>query len=121
VNRIDRSSGLVYVVSSRCGTRLWEPGACLDHRIRVSGGLRFLRVNVYPGESGGRLVALIAHELQHALEVLSDQTVTTQQDVEKLYEQIGRKRLASGNFETDAAQRVQDAVLREAHERARAR
>src|SRR4051812_43045856 len=58
MDRIDSLPGLVYVVWSRCGTRLWEPGACLDHRVTVSGGVRFLRVNIYPGESGERLLAL---------------------------------------------------------------
>jgi hypothetical protein len=118
VNRIDRLSGFVYVVWSRCGTRQGEPDACLDHRLSVSGGIRFLRVNIYPGASGERLLALIAHELQHALEVLSDDSVTSQEEVEKLYERIGI-RGAAGNFETAAAQGVQGAVYREARERAR--
>jgi len=118
VNRIDSLSGLVYVVWSRCGTRLWEPDACLDHRIGGGGGFRFLRVNIYPGASGERLLALIAHELQHALEVLSDDNVTSQEDVVKLYERIGTKG-AAGNFESTAAQRVQGAVYREARERPR--
>jgi hypothetical protein len=121
MNRIDSLSGLVYVVWSRCGTRLWEPSACLDHRVAVSGGVRFLRVNIYPGESGERLLALIAHELQHALEVLSDNNATSQKNVAKLYERIGLKRRAADNFETEAAGRVQDAVYREARERARTR
>jgi hypothetical protein len=118
VNRIDSLSGFVYVVWSRCGTRHGEPDACLDHRLSVSGGFRFLRVNIYPGASGERLLALIAHELQHALEVLSDDNVTSQEEVEKLYERIGIKG-AAGSFETAAAQRVQGAVYREARERAR--
>jgi len=118
VHRIDRLSGFVYVVSSRCGTRGWEPDACLDHRIGISGGFRFLRVNISPGASGERLLALIAHELQHALEVLSDDNVTSQEEVAKLYERIGIKGLA-GSFESAAAQRVQGAVYREARERAR--
>jgi hypothetical protein len=121
MNRIDSLSGFVYVVWSRCGTRLWEPGACLDHHVAVSGGVRFLRVNIYPGESGERLLALIAHELQHALEVLSDNNATSQENVAKLYERIGLKRRAADNFETEAAGRVQDAVYREARERARTR
>jgi hypothetical protein len=115
VNRLDRSSGIVHVVFSRCGTRLWEPAACLDHRIVVSGSVRYLRVNIYPGESGAKLLALIAHELQHALEVLSNHTIATAEDVEKLFEAIGTKG-RSGSFETEAALRVQDAVYREARE-----
>ena len=113
MTRIDRSPGLVYVVSSRCLTRVSQPSACMDHNIRTSGGFRFLRVNIRPGESGPRLLALIAHELQHALEVLADETVTTLEDVERLYQRIGSKR-RSGSFETDAALRMQDTVYREA-------
>jgi hypothetical protein len=79
----------------------------------VSGGFRFLRVNIYPGESGARLVALIGHELQHAVEVLSDESATSQEDVAKLFERIGIQRKSSNNFETEDAQRVEDAVYRE--------
>jgi hypothetical protein len=113
VDRLDRAPGLVYVVSSRCLTRVSQPAACMDHNIRVSGGFRFLRVNIRPGESGPRLLALIAHELQHALEVLSDCAVTTVEDVERLYKRIGTKQ-RSGTFETEAALRMQDTVYREA-------
>lgn len=120
VTRIDRASGFVYVVSSRCVTRGWEPRACLDHHIRVSGGVRFLQVNVHPSESGARLLALIAHELQHALEVLSDETITTLEDVERLYRRIGEDQ-GSGIVETAAALRVEGLVFREARAWLRAR
>ena len=116
VARLDQTSGLVHLVSSRCLTRVSEPRACLDHNIRVSGGFRFLRVNVHPSESGVTLLALIAHELQHALEILADDSIMTFEDVEKLYERIGTKR-RSGTVETEAALCVQDVVLREARSR----
>jgi hypothetical protein len=103
-------------VSSRCVTRRWEPGACLDHRVHTSAGFRILRVNIAPGESGARLVALIAHELQHAVEVLSEKSATSQEEVTKLFERIGMKRRSAANFETDAAERVQAAVYREARD-----
>jgi predicted Zn-dependent protease len=87
----------------------------------VSGGFRFLRVNIYPGASGERLLALIAHELQHALEVLSDESVTSLAGVQELYQRIGAKRREADNFETEAAQRVQDRVYREARAQTRHR
>jgi hypothetical protein len=120
VARLDQASGLVFLVSSRCVTRVSQPRACLDHNIRVTGGLRFLRVNVHPSESGATLLAVIAHELQHALEILSDETITSLEAVEKLYERIGRK-VRSGTVETEAAQAVQDAVYREARAWSRGR
>lgn len=57
VDRIDRASGIVHLVSARCVARTWEPRACLDHHIRVSEGFRYLRVHVHPTESGATLLA----------------------------------------------------------------
>jgi hypothetical protein len=116
VNRIERTSGLVHIVSARCVTQTWEARACLNHNIRVNAGFRFLRVHVHPSESGLMLLALIAHELQHAFEVLSDDMIGTPENVEWLYQRIGTK-ARSGIVETDAALRMQDIVLREARER----
>lgn len=120
VEGIDNASGIVHVVYSRCLTRAWQPRACLDHNIRVSAGYRFLRVNIHPGESGATLLGLVAHELQHALEVLADDTVTTSEHVERLYERIGTTR-RSGGVETEAALQVQDRVYREARASSRGR
>jgi hypothetical protein len=115
VLHIDRLPGLVYVVASQCGAR-WELAACLDHRVQVRGGYRFLRVNMPPGEPVHRQLPLLAHELQHALEVLSDESAISLDSVAQLYERIGVRRPGAGVFETDAARRVQDAVYREVRE-----
>jgi hypothetical protein len=112
VSQIDQLSGLVFVVASQCG-KLSELSACLDHDVRERGGFRYLRVNMLPGEPEARQLPLLAHELQHALEVLSDESATSQENVAKLYERIGRRLPGVGNFETDAALRVQKAVVRE--------
>jgi hypothetical protein len=118
VRRIDRLPGLVYVVASQCGTQSGL-SACLDHRVQMRGGYRFLRINMLPGEPEHRLLPLLAHELQHALEVLSDESASSLATVAKLYERIGVPRPGVGNFETDAARRVQDTVYREIHEHRR--
>ena len=115
VLHIDRLPGLVYVVPSQCGTRS-ELAACLEHSVQVRGGYRFLRVNMTPGEPEHRQLPLLAHELQHALEVLSDESATSLDGVAKLYERIGVRRPGAGVFETDAARRVQDLVNREVRE-----
>jgi hypothetical protein len=112
VDQIDRLPGLVYLVSSRCGAKSMLR-ACLDHNVRARGDYRFLRVNITPNESGSRLIALVAHELQHAVEVLSDDSATSQDGVTGLYERIARKRTRAGVFETDAALATQTAVMRE--------
>ena len=66
-----------------------------------------------PGEPEARQLRLLAHELQHALEVLSDETATSQESVARLYQRIGMRRSGVGNFETDAALRVQKEVARQ--------
>jgi hypothetical protein len=112
VRQIDRLPALVYVVASQCGTQA-ALSACLDHRVQMRGGYRFLRINMLPGEPEHRQLPLLAHELQHALEVLSDESATTLERVAKLYERIGIRQSGVGNFETGAARRVQDIVCRE--------
>jgi hypothetical protein len=112
VCQIDRMNGLVYVVASRCGS-LSKLAACLDHDVHVRGGIRYLRVNMLSGEPESRQLPLLAHELQHAREVLSDESATSRESVGRLYERIGVRRPGVGNFETDAAQQVQKAVDKE--------
>jgi hypothetical protein len=112
VCQVDHENGLVHVVASQCGS-LSGLAACLDHDVHVRGGIRYLRINMLPGEPETRQLPLLAHELQHALEVLSDESATSQEGVARLYERIGVRRPGVGNFETDAALRVQRAVARE--------
>ena len=111
VSRIDQLPGLVYLVPSRCGA-LSGLSACMDHDVKVRGGYRFLRVNVMPGDPAFRQLPLLAHELQHALEVLSDDSAMCQETVAQLYERIGVPK-GMGNFETEAALRVQETVVNE--------
>jgi len=120
VHHINRLPGFVYVVASRCGARP-ALSACLDHNVQLRGGYRFLRVNLLPAEPENRQLPLLAHELQHALEVLSDESAISPEGVAKLYERIGERRPGAGNFETEAARRVQDAVYRELREYRRRR
>ncbi|HEY7173248.1 MAG TPA: hypothetical protein VH417_20490 [Vicinamibacterales bacterium] len=112
VVHIDQLPALVYVVASQCGTRA-TLSACLDHGVQTRGGYRFVRINMLPGEPEYRQLPLLAHELQHALEVLSDESAASPETVAKLYERIGVRQPGVGNFETDAARRVQETVCRE--------
>jgi hypothetical protein len=118
VKEIDRLPGLVQVTASQCGARS-KLSACLDHHVQVAGGYRFLRINMLPSEPEYRRLPLLAHELQHALEVLSDESATSLETVAKLFERIGERRPGVGNFETEAALRVQVTVTREMREHRR--
>ncbi len=117
VDRIVAHKGMVLVH--------WAPGltagldACLLHEIVVtSNGGRVLWVLVKHNEPSDRLVALLAHELQHVLEVL-DAGVSDGADMEELFQRVGWRTGSHGLtrrlpiYETDAAHAVQERVKRE--------
>ena len=76
VAAIDATNGIVYVESGQCP---YGSQACLAHSIQVAGPHRILRVvlNTRRGREG--LIGAIGHELQHAMEVLSEPGITTTQ------------------------------------------
>ena len=66
---------------------------------------RFIRITLAPDSNPDDLAALLAHELQHALE-MAHAGVATSDDVRRLYRTIGEDRSAYVSFETAAAQEV---------------
>lgn len=73
---------------------------------------RYVRVTVRADLRRPQLVAMIAHELQHAVEVAGDPTVVDDTSLDALYERIGFHN-ASGTHETHAARMIEARVLRE--------
>jgi hypothetical protein len=75
VAAVEASNGIVHVQSGRCSGGVV---ACLPIWMTSSGGNRFMRivVDLKRIDSDGRLLGAIGHELQHAIEVLSDRFVT---------------------------------------------
>jgi hypothetical protein len=65
---------------------------------------RYLRIQVRPGLTPEELIALIGHELRHALEVAADPMVRDQNALIKLYEHIGENGLGNHSYDTRAAQ-----------------
>jgi hypothetical protein len=76
VAAIDATNGIVYVESGRC---LYGAQACLTHTIQVAGPHRILRVVVNTRRDRDGLIGAIGHELQHAMEILSEAGITTTQ------------------------------------------
>jgi hypothetical protein len=113
VATIDGTDGLVYVDDGKCGRGV---SACLLLSVQVSGPFRVLRIMVDARRLDCVLMAQIGHELQHAIELLSDPKVT---DGVSAYFFLDR--LAPGGpisdrdrFETAAAERAGLDVRREA-------
>jgi hypothetical protein len=116
VDALNRTSAVVYVERGICGFGHYR--ACLPHTIVLAGGNRFLRIVVDSRQKGAPLLALIAHELQHGLEIAVAPKVRTADDVTELFRRIGRSPhcpLGTPDcYETSAALAIGDAVLAEA-------
>lgn len=108
VEQIDRSDGVVYVEEDECGHGV---KACLAD-VRKAGPNRFLRVVVDARLSVVEQMAVIGHELQHAIEVLSDPAVTSN-DAMYFFYAGGRGWRSGSAFETRAALAAGDGVRAE--------
>ena len=73
---------------------------------------QFIRITLGPGGHPDDLAALLAHELQHALEI-ARADVRNNDDLRRLYRAIGEERATSMAFETVAAQEVGARVRQE--------
>jgi hypothetical protein len=113
IDRIGELNGIVYIkdayyVDPR--TKRVLSGA-LSHEITMAGAHRVLHLTVAP-ESGDRPLVTLGHELQHAIEVLEAEDVTTEGAVDRLFERIGA-RVGGSVMETETAVDVGRAVARE--------
>ena len=112
VNRIEASNLIVYVSLSPvmkarlAGKLTWMTRA---------GDYRYLRATISTEQTPDQMIATLAHELQHAVEVLQDDTVLDQRSLEQLYKRIGRPSYSgiTAGWETIAAQETGFQVRRE--------
>jgi hypothetical protein len=80
-----------------------------------AGSFRYVRATLNADQSADQMIATLAHELQHALEVAEDEGVTDQRSLLALYKRIGRPSYSGlvAAWETDAAQDTGFKVRRE--------
>jgi hypothetical protein len=112
VERVAGLHGIVYLTAKQVmqsQTRRVIDGT-LQHRVTDAGSYRLLYATVAP-YSGLRPIPIIAHELQHAIEVL-ESNAKSESEIDDLFERIG-VRTAASTFETEAALDVQAAVAKE--------
>src|SRR5262249_2771937 len=98
IETLDGTDGLVYVERGKCGHGV---RACLAISVKVAGPHRILRILVDPRKANCDLMASIGHELQHAVEVLSDPAITTSRALFFFFHRRGS--FEEGRFETSAA------------------
>jgi hypothetical protein len=115
---IEATDGLVYVEPGVC--LLGGVRACLRMSVQLSGPYRLLRISIdtRTDRSDVELIASIGHELQHAIEGLSEPAVT---NGVRLYNFFRRHAPTSGaTFETTAAVNVGHAIKDELKDAERA-
>jgi hypothetical protein len=115
VDTIGQSNGIVYVEFGYCA--FGHLNGCLLPYIASSRGDRYLRIIVTPDKnrrSHDQLLALIAHELRHALEVIEHPEVVDVATMEAMYRRIGTPETGGPTgYETSAARAAGDTALSE--------
>jgi hypothetical protein len=106
VQKIERFEVLVYV---RHSLKQSSAGGALDI-IGAAHGQRMFVIFISPALSLRQSIAMIAHELQHAIEVAADPDVVDRRSLRTLYQRIGTAGVA-GSYDTIAARDAGTAVL----------
>jgi hypothetical protein len=111
---IAKSNGIVYVEFGYCA--FGHLKGCLLPFVASAHGDRYLRIVVIRDKNRvthDQLIALIAHELRHALEVLDHEEVVDATTMEAMYRRIGTPLAGGAGYETSAARAAGDVVLSE--------
>ena len=115
VSELDASGWLVFVQPGPCPAK--AAIACLLHVVAKFDNAPYLRVLVdHKHRHPNNVIATLAHELQHALEVVQAQDVKDGAAMRALFERIGTVRARSATriaYETEAARRIGEVVVRE--------
>lgn len=86
VDRIEASDVIVYIeIQPHLNKAL---SGCLTW-IATAGGYRYVRASLSPNLSADALIAAMGHELQHAVEIVEDPSVTGPASLLALYHRIG--------------------------------
>jgi hypothetical protein len=110
ISRIDASDGIVLVEEDTCPARL---RACLAHRVTLAGDYRILFVYLDVSGRDIDLMALIGHELRHALEVFDEPSLRSDEAIKWFYLDPVRRASPTRRPETRASQETGDAVFHE--------
>jgi hypothetical protein len=111
VGRIEAGNVIVYLAvnpilkSSLSGALTWMTRA---------GEFRYVRASIRPELTLDQMIATVAHELQHAVEVIEDESVNDERSLVALYKRIGQpSRASNSGWETTNAEQAGYQVRRE--------
>ena len=106
---LDKSDVIVYIEPKLARQAL---GGYLAHNITTAGSYRYLHVAIETAGSAGRLIPLLAHELQHAVEVARAPEAVDSESLERLFDRLAVRFGCGGTTcsETQAAKDVERIV-----------
>jgi len=112
VDILDRSDVIVYVDPKATRPAL---GGYLAHNVVAAGGYRYVHIAVNMSGAQDRLVPLLAHELQHAVEIAQDPDARDELSVKQLFDRLAVVFGCDGTTcsETKAAKDVETIVAAE--------
>lgn len=103
VQTLDHSDVIVYLETAP------QMHASLAGRMLIAAtasGARYLRIQIAPDIAGNELIALVGHELQHALEVARSPAVHDEASLAGLYRLIGDRGSSAHRYDTMAARQT---------------
>jgi PadR family transcriptional regulator len=109
VDVLDTSDVIVYIETKRTRDAL---DGYLTHNIVAAGGFRYLHVAIVTQGAEDRLIAVLAHELQHAVEVVHAPEVRDPESLAKMFSRVAIPFGCDGStcYETQASKEVEYAV-----------
>jgi hypothetical protein len=110
VDTLHTTDGLVVVQFGLCANGRFR--SCVTH-IGGDAGARTVRIKINTRATDDRLIATVAHELEHALEILREREVMNADQVLALYRRIGTGRCRLGlsdECETEGALAIEARV-----------
>jgi hypothetical protein len=112
VAALDESDVIVYIEPKTTRQNL---GGYLAHQVVARGGYRYLRIAIETKGAEGRLVPLLAHELEHAVEVAQSPEALDADSLQRVFTQLAVKFGCGGTTcsETQAAKDVEHMVSEE--------
>ena len=111
VDRIEASDVIVYIGATPL-MKSYLSGALSF--VTTAGGYRYVRATINTDQLADQMIATIAHEFQHVLELIEDPTVVDNASLVKLYRRIGMSNSEHrASWETLAAQTTAQQVKRE--------
>jgi hypothetical protein len=114
VDGIGKTDAIVYVEAGVCA--FGHLDGCLLPSIAATASSRYLRIALTQPlrlRSRNRLIALIGHELQHALEVAERPDIIDVTSMTEMFRRIGFPLKGRSGYETSAARAAGAAVLRD--------